>query len=438
MEINFPDDWQLLPLEKCMAEIIDYRGKTPNKTSFGIPLITAKIVKGGRINQVEEYIATEDYDVWMRRGFPKPGDIVITTEAPLGEIAQLDNRKVALAQRLITLRGKSDLLNNDYLKFLMQSSFAQNQLYSRASGTTVQGIKQSELRKITLVIPPLPEQKAIARILSSLDDKIELNREMNKTLEAMAKAIFKSWFVDFDPVRAKMEGRQPAGMDAATAELFPDAFEESALGLIPKGWQVDSYDKIVHILSGGTPKTSVSEYWNGNILWFSVKDAPDKSDVFVIDTEKRITQLGVDKSATQVLPKGTTIITARGTVGKLALVGVEMAMNQSCFGIKGKNSYTDLFIYYHLSSVITELQHKTHGSVFDTINRQTFISVKAVIPLKQIAQAFDNVVKPLIDKLLVNLFESRNISSIRDTLLPKLLSGEIRVKEAEKIVEEVM
>ena len=238
MITKFPDCWKILPLEECMDSIIDYRGKTPKKTSFGIPLITAKIVKDGRINDIQEYIASQDYDSWMCRGMPQVGDILMTTEAPLGEIAQLDKKKVALAQRLITLRGKKNFLDNNYLKFLMLSDFIQSQLYSRATGTSVVGIKQSELRKIELIIPPLSEQKAIAHILGTLDDKIELNQRMNKTLEAIARAIFKSWFIDFDPVRAKMEGRQPEGMSKEVADLFCDSFVESQLGMIPKGWKV--------------------------------------------------------------------------------------------------------------------------------------------------------------------------------------------------------
>lgn len=170
------NNWNYYPLEDCMDTIIDYRGKTPKKTNFGVPLITAKIVKGGTLLPVQEYIAESDYNDWMRRGIPKAGDIIMTTEAPLGEIAQLDSRKVALAQRIITLRGKPDLLDNTFLKFLMQSAITQNQLKSRSTGTTVIGIKQRELRKIQLSIPPLPDQRAIAHILGSLDDKIELNR----------------------------------------------------------------------------------------------------------------------------------------------------------------------------------------------------------------------------------------------------------------------
>jgi type I restriction enzyme S subunit len=200
---SYPPSWQSFPLTECMDAIIDYRGKTPRKSLTGVPLITAKIIEGGRLHPVEEYIPIEDYDSWMRRGLPRTGDVVMTTEGPLGEIAQLDGRKVALGQRIITLRGKKGFLDNTFLKFLMMSFFVQAQLQARASGTTVLGIKQSELRKIFLPIPPLPEQRAIAHILGALDDKIELNRRQNATLEALARAIFQSWFVDFDPVHAK-------------------------------------------------------------------------------------------------------------------------------------------------------------------------------------------------------------------------------------------
>ena len=139
MTLDFPDGWQLLSVEDSMKAIIDYRGKTPRKTPSGVPLITAKIVKDGRIMPPTEFIAAEGYDSWMNRGLPESGDVVMTTEAPLGEIGQIDNRKVALGQRLITLRGKPDLLNNTYLKFAMQAAFVQNQLKARSTGTTVPG-----------------------------------------------------------------------------------------------------------------------------------------------------------------------------------------------------------------------------------------------------------------------------------------------------------
>jgi type I restriction enzyme S subunit len=205
-----------------MAAIIDYRGKTPQKTSSGVPLITAKVVKNGRIEQPDEFIAEDDYEAWMRRGMPEPGDVVVTTEAPLGEVAQLGTERVALAQRLIALRGIPRFLDNTFLKFLMQSGDVQHQLRARASGTTVLGIRQSELRKVILTLPPFPEQVAIAHVLGALDNKYELNLRMNEALEGVASALFKSWFVDFDPVRAKAEGRD-TGLPSPVAEHFPEA-----------------------------------------------------------------------------------------------------------------------------------------------------------------------------------------------------------------------
>ena len=417
-----------------MAAIIDYRGKTPDKKTFGIPLVTAKVIKGGRIERPDEFIAEADFDAWMRRGMPESGDIVMTTEAPLGEIAQLDGKKVALAQRVITLRGKPDLLDNTFLKFLLQSHSVQEELQSRATGTTVLGIRQSELRKVNLTLPPFPEQKAIAHVLGTLDDLIELNRDTNEILEEMARALFKSWFVDFDPVRAKLEGRPPAGMDAATAALFPDHFQDSELGQIPKGWEVKTLSKNIELLSGGTPKTSEPSYWDGDIPWYSVRDAPSDEDVWVVDTEKRVTPSGIANSAAKILPEKTTIISARGTVGKLALIGRPMAMNQSCYGVRGAAGYGELFTYYCLKEAVEELQQNAHGSVFDTITRETFTSLQLASPPPGIAASFECIVEPLLETILANVCESRDLATLRDTLLPKLLSGEVSAPAAEELI----
>ncbi|MGH8761120.1 MAG: restriction endonuclease subunit S, partial [Burkholderiales bacterium] len=210
-------EWTLAPLENCLDALIDYRGKTPDKTDAGIPLITAKIIKGGRIEKPMEFIAEDNYASWMRRGIPKEGDIVLTVEAPLGEVAQLGPEKIALAQRVVTLRGKEGVLDNTYLLYLLQTEEMLEQLKARATGTTVLGIKQSELRKVPLALPPIDQQKTAAQILKVLDDRITLLRETNATLEAIAQALFKSWFVDFDPVRAKAAGAAQGGANVAGA-----------------------------------------------------------------------------------------------------------------------------------------------------------------------------------------------------------------------------
>lgn len=292
-------------------------------------------------------------------------------------------------------------------------------------GTGVPTLNRNHIHPTPVLKPPLREQQMISHILGSFDDKIELNRKMNETLEAIAKAIFKSWFVDFDPVHAKAAGKKPVGMDAATAALFPDSFEDSELGEVPKGWKVISLVDQVDIYGGGTPKTAMPEYWNGDIPWFSVVDVPNPSDVFVINTEKKITKSGLNNSSTQLLSAGTTIITARGTVGELALLGVPMAMNQSCYGLKHKEDNSGYYTYYLIENILVILKARTHGSVFDTITRDTLSSVSVVLPPNQIIDKYSNCVQTSMARMLNNLFEIGALTKIRDLLLPKLISGEM-------------
>ena len=191
------------------------------------------------------YISKETYEKFMVRGIPKKGDILMTTEAPLGCIAKLDQEGIGIAQRLLTLRGKSNLLNNDYLMYYLMSNIGQHQLQSRASGTTVTGIKQAEFRKVLISLPPSREQKAIANILSSLDEKIELNNQMNKTLEEMAQALFNRWFVDFEFPNEDGEPYKSSGGEIVDSEL----------GMIPKGWEIETLESIADI----NPRESIKK-----------------------------------------------------------------------------------------------------------------------------------------------------------------------------------
>ncbi|HII1670849.1 TPA: restriction endonuclease subunit S [Salmonella enterica] len=445
-------------LEDCMDAIIDYRGKTPKKVDNGIPLITAKIIKNGRIQEVSEFIAIDDYDNWMVRGLPLEGDVVLTTEAPLGEVAQLDARKVALAQRVITLRGKKGILENDYLLYLLQSSFVQNQLDGRASGSTVTGIKQSELREIILRLPPVALQKSISHQLKCLDKKIDLNNKINQTLEQMSQTLFKSWFVNFDPVidnaldagnpipealQSRAELRQKVRnsadfkpLPADIRALFPAEFEETELGWVPKGWITTSFNDLIELIGGGTPKTSVEEYWNGDIPWFSVVDAPNESDVYVLTTEKNITTEGLNNSSAKLLRKGTTIISARGTVGKCAMVAVPMAMNQSCYGVIGKNNISDEYVYFQLKNAVQTLQQMGHGSVFNTITRDTFKNIKVPFCNEELTNSYSLLVKNYFSKILNNNYQNIALTNLRDTLLPKLISGELSLEDLPDLVNQ--
>ena len=384
------------------------------------------------------------------------GQIIISARGTVGALAQV-SKQMAFNQSCYGIDAKPEYATNDFLYYLLKYSI--NNIKQITHGAVFDTITKDTFNHISTLLPPLPEQKSIAYILGSLDDKIELNRQINKTLESMAQALFKSWFVDFDPVidnalaagnpipeplQARAAKRVAWISDSAIREQnqtiskqFPSEFEfNEKMGWIPKGWEVGTLLDLIELIGGGTPKTSIDEYWNGHIPWFSVVDAPNTSDIFVIDTEKHITSLGVEKSSTKILPVGTTIISARGTVGKCAMVSRPMAMNQSCYGIKGKNNISDTFVYYTVLLQVSGLQQRSHGSIFSTITRDTFKSICVAFGGTDLTLQFDKIVNPYFDKILNNNIQSIELTKLRDTLLPKLLSGEIRIPDAEKLIAE--
>ena len=299
------------------------------------------------------------------------------------------------------------------------------------SDSAVPGLNRDAAHARRMRIPSLSEQRDIAHILGTLDDKIELSRRMNATLEAIARALFKSWFVDFDPVRAKIEGRwRPGeslpGLSAHLYDLFPNRLVHSELGEIPQGWSVGALDDVIQLLSGGTPSTAVNRYWNGEISWYTAKDAPGLSDIFVVRTERTITLAGVQNSATQIFPVGTTIISARGTVGRLALLGLPMAMNQTCYGIRGNDTYPNFFIYWVIRMAITSIQRQTYGTIFDTITRQTFKHIKIILPSVELRYKFDLEATQIMERILGNICERISLDNMRSVLSTLLLSDLIR------------
>lgn len=302
------------------------------------------------------------------------------------------------------------------------------------TGAAQPKLNKRTLSQIEIPVPPLKERLEINTILGALDDKIELNRKTATTLEEMARALYRSWFVDFDPVRARAEGRAPAHMDPATAALFPDSFGEDGL---PVGWSSKPFPDLVEILSGGTPKTSEPSYWGGEIPWYSVVDAPPAGQVFVHSTEKSITAAGLNSSPARIVPRGTTILSARGTVGKLALAPCDMTFNQSCYGLRGRHRPLDAFTYFSTLWVVDQLRSMAHGSVFATITRQTFEGLQLPSATPEIMHAFEIEAAAFLKRIDLLGKENRTLATLRDTLLPRLMSGELRTGVACEIVEEV-
>ncbi len=387
-------EWKEYLLEDVIEKFIDYRGKTPKKTDTGIPLVTAKVVKAGKILPPNEFIAPEDYDSWMTRGLPEIDDVVLTTEAPLGEVALIKDKNIALAQRIITLRGKENLLFNPFLKFYFQNETGQHELQSRASGTTVFGIKASVLKKVPVELPPLPEQKAIAAVLSSLDDKIDLLHRQNQTLEAMAATLFRQWFVEeaqedwndgvisdlveFNPPRKLTKGTVAPYLEMAS--LSTDTFN-------PEGW----YDRE---FSSGT------KFMNGDTLLARITPCLENGKtayVTILDED----QVGWGSTEYIVMrPKG------------------------------------DLhpFFAYTLARN-SDFRDFAEGCLAGSSGRQRvetnhLMSYKIKIPPDDIVEKFNAVAESISPKLHSNAVQIRTLEKLRDTLLPKLMNGEIRIQDA--------
>lgn len=387
-------EWKSDNLENLLDAIIDYRGKTPTKTSVGIPLVTAKIIKNGVINEFNEFIAEEDYDRWMVRGLPKPGDVVLTTEAPLGEVAQLDERKIALAQRVVCLRGKRDILDNTYLKYYFLSNYGKKKLKSRESGTTVTGIKQSELRQVEVRYPSFENQKRIASILSSLDDKIAVNRRICENLEAQAQALFKNWFVDFAHLK------------------------------------MISIDEISVKVTDGVHNT-VKDEINGDYMLLSCKNIVGGT-LSISDKERTIGKETFDKLRKRTeLSKGDILISTVGTVGEIVLLNEEPnnIEFQRSVGIIKPNTQkiSSYYLYLALKQRQNELVHSAHGAVQQCIFISDLKKFEIIDAPKTKIDEFDKIVVPIFEKIKINQQENLRLSTLRDTLLPKLMSGEIKI-----------
>ncbi|MHA6533715.1 restriction endonuclease subunit S [Paenibacillus sp. BAC0078] len=386
------EEWQTYKLEEVLEALIDYRGKTPKKTNAGIPLITAKIVKNGTIMNPKEFISEKDYDSWMVRGLPKSGDVVLTTEAPLGEVAQLINSNVALAQRIVTLRGKANVLDNGFLKYFLMSSIGQSRLKERESGTTVTGIKQSELRLVEINMPDYNSQKRISKILASIDEKIELSNAIKKNLEKMSQALFKQWFVGFEFPNENGEPYKSSGGE----------FEESELGLIPKGWRVGIFSELVNVKYGKDHKKlddgSIPVYGSGGVMRY------------------------VDKV---LYSDESVLIPRKGTLNNVIYVNEPFWSVDTMFYTVMNVPYIAKFIYFFVSS--KDLVSMNVGSAIPSMTTDILNKMPVVIPREDVLEKFDRITSALFDKIYNLIIENKKLLDIRDSLLPKLILGEIRV-----------
>ena len=380
-----------------MCTFIDYRGKTPPKTTSGIPLITAKIVKNGMIQEPQEFIAENYYDEWMRRGIPQKGSVVFTTEAPLGEVARIKtDDKLAFAQRIIVLEPKTQQLNSDYLFYALQDHVLKSRIEARATGTTVIGIKAAELKKVEIDLPSLKEQKKIAMVLCLLDDKIELNNKINENLERQAQALYQELFIN---------------------NADPE-------------WQQGTISDLGTVVGGSTPSKSKPEYYTENgIAWITPKDLSVNKAKFISHGENDITELGLKNSSASIMPEGTVLFSSRAPIGYIAIAAGKVTTNQGFKSVIPKPEIGTAFVYYFLKHNLSIIEGMASGSTFKEVSGSTMKKVPAIIPDSETLIRFNDFCKPIFSQQQILEEQNQSLAALRDRLLPKLMSGEIDVSE---------
>jgi type I restriction enzyme, S subunit len=389
------DNWEVAALEDFA--IIEMgqspSGETCNQEGIGLPLLNGPTEFGG-------YHPTPVQFTTDPRKYAFPGDMLFCVRGSTTGRMNWADQKYAIGRGLAAIRHRSGSEYRYFLKAIID--FRLPELLASATGSTFPNVSREQLANLQCEIPSLPEQRTIAEMLGALDDKIELNRRMNRTLESMARAVFRQWFVE----------------------------NEEA-----KGWDLLPLSRVCKsIFSGGTPSTANPEYWNGGIPWLSSGETRER---FIIDTEKTITQAGVDNSSTRFARAGSTVIAAAGqgkTRGQTSLLMFDTYINQSVVVLNAnKNRLSDLFLFFGLSGRYEQFRqlsdsHSSRGSLTTQLLRELQINV----PHLERVLEFDRFSQPIVEQIYENLQQSRTLASLRDTLLPKLMRGEVRVKDLEK------
>ena len=419
-------------LRDISEAIVDCEHKTAPIKALGIPSIRTTDIKNGYIDiRNANKVSKATYREWTKRMEPRPGDLILSREAPVGEVGIIPGGvKVCLGQRTVLIRSDREKVSARYLLYLLLTREMKHEMTCRAEGSVVPHLNMSDIRDLKIpILPPLYEQRRIAHILGTLDEKIELNRQMNETLEATARAIFKSWFVDFDPVKAKMDGRKPPCMDAKTAALFPSAFQNSALGEIPKGWEVGILGEIAKNIrhSVKTSEIDSSECFIGleHMPRRNIALSQWQIDAEIASNKYRFRQGEIlfGKLNPHFHKVGVAPIDGICSTDILVIRPIDSEWFGTVLGFVS----SDNFVAYTTAF--------SKGTTLPRTNWKDMSSYKTVLPKIEIAQKYTEFIQPIIKRIIENIHQSYTLAQTRDALLPKLLSGEIRVDDAKEMLE---
>ena len=474
-----------------------YRAMNSELSKNGIPFARAGNINDGFKFEGANMFPIEDlHKVGEKKS--RPFDSVFTSKGSVGRIAYVKDstQEFVYSPQLCYWRSLDhNSIDPRFLNFWMNGLEFKSQVdYLKGQTDMADYVSLRDQRKMTISIPEIEKQFHIAKILADFDDKIELNRQINQTLEQIAQAIFKSWFVDFEPVKAKVIAKQKGGNKLAQslaaqavicgaitleqlqeleadylglesqlhplitdrfpeqlgldywtpesletiADYFPDELEDSELGEIPKGWEWSSIGEEVDVVGGGTPSTKNPEFWeDGGINWTSPKDLSGLQDKILLKTEKQITDAGLAKISSGLLPVDTVLMSSRAPVGYLAQVKIPVAINQGYIAMKCNKRLPPEFVLLWADSVMDEIKQRASGSTFAEISKKNFKPISVVVPDVAVLEEYSKQVKTIFNKITETALESKSLSNIRDSLLPKLLSGEIALGDTQSASEAV-
>lgn len=446
-------EWPLRKVIELQAEGVllvedgnhgEYRPRRSEFQSQGTAFIRAADIDGSGRILFDAADCISDVAVGrIRKGKGKPGDVLFSHKGTVGKVALAQSDVppfVCSPQTTFWRTLDTDRLDRHFLYAFMRSEGFRRQWIARKGETDMADyVSLTAQRTFAIPLPPVAEQRAIAGVVALLDDKIEASRQLNETLEATCQALFRSWFVDFDPVVAKSEGRRPPHLTEEVAALFPDRFEDSPLGPVPAGWRLSTIGKEVRVVGGSTPSTTVSEYWDDGVHhWITPKDLSLRPLPVVLETSRKITDGGLAKISSGLLPRGTVLLSSRAPIGYLAIAEVPLAVNQGFIAMVCEGALPPHFVVQWCAANMDEIMARAGGTTFAEISKANFRPIPVAVPNGAAFAAFQAVAEPSYATIRAGLEESAILATLRDALLPRLLSGELRVRQAEQLVEEAV
>ena len=452
-------EWPQQPLEEVAELSGGFAFKSEDYSADGrFVLRTLNIKDDGSIHRDDAvFLPLEKCALYKRFELQEHDTLFVMVGATLGKVGYVRSETLPalLNQNMWRIRGRDGLCDKRYLQYAFRHTVVRN--LGWASGSARDFVRRDDYRMMEIPVPPLAEQKAIAAVLGALDDKIELNRRMNATLEAMARALFQSWFIDFNPVRSNMDQNQPStrpsghpsptgrragdegrfALDPATAALFPEHLEDSPLGHIPKGWAVKPLSELCQLGRGASPRP-INDYMNGEVPWVKIADATAAGGPFLFETKEKVKKEGAERSV--AVAPGDLILSNSATCGVPMFVELHGCIHDGWLYFKNLRSISKLYLFQVLIELAEHLVHIADGSVQKNLNTNLVGQQNVLVPPKEIVDAFDAQAAVWFAKMRQNGLESRTLATLRDTLLPKLLSGELSgageiARTSQKIVE---